>query len=178
LIKYEVNLKRIFLAKIVILTGAGISAESGIPTFRGKNGLWNGISIDEVCYIGCLEKNRKKVMNFYDELRLSLEDKTPNKAHLTLAKLKKKYPNEIEIFTQNVDNLFEKADVEVTHLHGELTKLECENCKNIFDIGYQKQENYFNGICPICKSKKLRPFVVFYVEPTPYFLFLMPFGRW
>ena len=155
------------MSKIVILTGAGISAESGIPTFRGENGLWNGVSIDEVCRIGCLEKNRKKVIEFYDDLRLSLQDKKPNKAHLALAEIQKKYPQDITIFTQNVDDLFEKAKANVIHLHGELTKIECEDCKEVFEIGYKKQEEYFNGKCPICYSKKLRPFIVFYGELAP-----------
>ena len=155
------------MAKVVVLTGAGISAESDIPTFRGENGLWNGVSVDEVCKIGCLENNRKKVIEFYDDLRLSLKDKVPNKAHLVLAKLKQKYPEKIEIFTQNVDDLFEKAKADVVHLHGELTKIECQDCGGIFEIGYKKQEEYFNGVCPICGSRKLRPFVVFYGEVAP-----------
>jgi len=158
------------MSKVVILTGAGISAESGISTFRGQNGLWNEAKIEEVCQIGCLDKNRQKVIDFYDELRVELKDKKPNKAHLALAKLKKMYPNEVEIFTQNVDDLFEKAGLksdEITHLHGELIKIQCEECKEVFKIGYKKQEEYFNGECPICKSKKVRPFIVFYGENAP-----------
>jgi len=155
------------MAKVVVLTGAGISAESGIPTFRGENGLWNGVSVDEVCMVGCLEKNRKKVIEFYDDLRLSIKDKKPNKAHLTLAKLQKKYPQEIKIYTQNVDDLFEKAGADVVHLHGELIKLQCEECGKVFEIGYKKQEDYFNGKCPFCYGNKVRPFIVFYGEEAP-----------
>lgn len=155
------------MSKVVVLTGAGISAESGIPTFRGENGLWNKVNVDDVCRVGCLENNRKQTIDFHDNLRISLKDKKPNKAHIELAKLKRMYPNEVTIFTQNVDNLFEKAGGEVIHLHGELMKLQCEECKKVFEIGYQRQEDYFNGICPFCKSKKLRPFVVFYGEPAP-----------
>jgi len=156
------------MSKVIILTGAGISAESGIPTFRGENGLWNGISFEKVCKVGCLEQNRKKVIEFYDDVRLELKDKMPNKAHLSLAKLKKMYPDKIKIFTQNVDDLFEKAGLnsdEIIHLHGELTKIECEECGEVFEIGYQKQDK-----CPICNSQKLRPFVVFYGENAPNYI--------
>jgi len=155
------------MKKIVILTGAGISAESGISVFRGNNGLWENYEIDKVCKVGCLENNRAETIEFYNQRRADLKDKLPNKAHLELSKLKKMYPENITIFTQNVDDLFEKAKVDVIHLHGEVTKIECENCKNVFEIGYKRQEDYFNGICPICKSKKLRPFVVFYGESAP-----------
>jgi len=158
------------MAKVVILSGAGISAESGISTFRDSGGLWAEYRVEDICTAGCLETNREETIKFYDERRLELKNAKPNKAHLEVAKLKKRYPNEIAVITQNVDNLFEKAGLsedELIHLHGELTKIECEDCKRVYDIGYKKLQEFNSGICPNCGSNRLRPFIVMFGEMAP-----------
>jgi NAD-dependent deacetylase len=158
------------MAKVVILSGAGISAESGIQTFRDNNGLWQMYDVDRVCRLGCLEDNRDETIEFYDKRREELKDKDTNHAHKVIAELKKKYPNEISILTQNVDDLFEKAGLkpeEVVHLHGELTKVECEECGLAYYIGYKKISEAYNGKCPDCQSKKIRPFIVMFGEQAP-----------
>jgi NAD-dependent deacetylase len=162
------------MAKVIILSGAGISAQSGISTFRDSDGLWENHDIKDVCSYDSLDKHEKLCIDFYDQRRAGLEDKEPNKAHLEVAKLKKKYPYDIDIITQNVDNLFEKAGLEsedVVHLHGFLTQVRCRNedCElaiNPFDIGYNKLQDSFNGKCPTC-STKLRPNIVFFGESAP-----------
>jgi NAD-dependent deacetylase len=155
------------VAKIVILSGAGISAESGIETFRDSDGLWEGYAIEKVATKGVLKSNRAEAIEFYDKRRLNLEDKKPNYAHKVVAELKNKYQDEIAVITQNVDNLFEKAGIhhdDITHLHGFLTELECEKCGLVYDIGYQKVEDSFNGKCPTCSSPKIRPNIVMFGE--------------
>jgi NAD-dependent deacetylase len=153
------------MAKVVILSGAGISAESGISTFRDSDGLWENYNIKEVCTDGCLETNRSATIEFYDKRRADISDKQPNKAHLEIVKLKEKYPNDISIITQNVDDLFEKAGCnDVLHLHGFLKEIRCEYCNYIEDIGYIPQDEAWE-CCPMCK-KTLRPNVVFFNEKT------------
>lgn len=157
------------IAKIVILTGAGISAESGISTFRDSNGLWEEHEVEKVCSYDSLEKNEKLTIKFYNQRRSNLEDKKPNHAHKVIASLKEKYFNDIVIITQNVDNLFEKAGIEkkdVIHLHGFLTEIKCTSCNNILDIGYQEQSTLNNYLCSKCNSK-LRPNIVFFGEEAP-----------
>jgi len=158
------------LAKVIVLSGAGISAESGIETFRDSNGLWEKHNIEEVCSSSSLTDNRNKTIDFYDTRRSELKNKKPNRTHIVLTKLKKKYRSDIAIITQNVDNLFEKAGLksdEITHLHGLLTDAQCEECNLIYDIGYSKLSDKFNGKCPNCKSLKLRPHVVMFGEKAP-----------
>ncbi|MEA3315360.1 MAG: Sir2 family NAD-dependent protein deacetylase [Campylobacterota bacterium] len=159
------------MAKVIVLSGAGISAESGISTFRDSDGLWEEYDIKDICTAGCLETNRAQTIEFYDKRRLDLIDKEPNKAHLVLAELKNRYKNDIAIITQNVDNLFEKAGIshnDVIHLHGYLTEVECEECGLVYDIGYKKiGEDSFDGKCPTCGSKKIRPFIVMFGEAVP-----------
>lgn len=158
------------MAKIVIISGAGISAESGISTFRDSGGLWEEYDVKKVAHKGALENNRTQTLEFYDKRRLELERKEPNKAHKVLANLKKSYPDDIAIITQNVDNLFEKAGLDhndVIHLHGYLTNVECEECRLVYDIGYSKCSEAFNGKCPDCYSKKVRPFIVMFGEKAP-----------
>jgi len=158
------------MAKVVILSGAGISAESGISTFRDSDGLWEEYDVKDICTAGCLKTNRDQTIEFYDNRRLDLENKQPNKAHKVLAELKAQYKDDIAIITQNVDNLFEKAGMtheDVTHLHGYLTAIECEECAAVYDIGNKKVEDSFNGKCPTCNSKKIRPNIVMFGELVP-----------
>jgi NAD-dependent deacetylase len=158
------------MAKVVVLSGAGISAESGISTFRDSDGLWEEYDIKDICTAGCLETNRYETIEFYDKRRLDIEDKEPNKAHIVLSQLKAKYKNDISIITQNVDNLFEKAGIaheDVIHLHGFLPEVECEDCGLVYDIGYKKVEDSFNGKCPTCSSKNIRPNIVMFGESAP-----------
>jgi NAD-dependent deacetylase len=153
------------IKKIYILSGAGISAESGIRTFRDSDGLWEEYSIEEVCSVKGWNDDRQKVSDFYDARRADLESKEPNKAHIELAKLKDKYPNNIIMLTQNVDNMLESAGCkDVIHLHGTLTDLRCEDCDEVFEVGYESQEG---KICPACKSKNIRHNVVMFGEPAP-----------
>lgn len=159
------------MARVVVLSGAGISAESGISTFRDSDGLWEEHDVKDVCTTGCLETNRDATLKFYDQRRTELSSKEPNKAHKTFIALQNKYPNDISIITQNVDDLFEKAARaygDIIHLHGYLTQVECEKCGLVYDIGYNNiGEDSFDGKCPTCGSKKIRPFIVMFGEQAP-----------
>ena len=153
------------LKKVYIVSGAGLSAESGIKTFRDSDGLWENYSIAEVCSTAGWAKDRQKVTKFYDDRRADLKSKEPNYAHIRLAELKKKYPKNIFMLTQNVDNMLEKAGCdEVVHLHGTLTDLRCERCKYVFPIGYKPQNG---ATCPKCNSSVVRHNVVMFGEPAP-----------
>ncbi|MEA1914272.1 MAG: Sir2 family NAD-dependent protein deacetylase, partial [Campylobacterota bacterium] len=104
--------------KIVFFTGAGISADSGISTFRDADGLWENYDVQKICTAGCLDTNRDETVEFYNNRRLDLKDKRPNKAHHTIARLQTQYSQSIKIITQNVDDLFEKAGCkDVLHVH-------------------------------------------------------------
>lgn len=154
------------MAKVIILSGAGISAESGISTFRDSGGLWENHRLEDVCTAGCLEKNRKITVDFYDSRRVELKDKEPNYAHKVITDLKNRYKDKIAIITQNVDDMFEKAGCnDVLHLHGFLREVRCQNCEEIFDIAYEKQDLAFTS-CPKCQGK-LRPNIVFFGEMAP-----------
>lgn len=156
------------MSKVLVLSGAGISAESGISTFREADGLWEKHRIEDVCSAGCLDTNGEATINFYDARRADIKDKTPNYAHQLLVELKQQYPDDISILTQNVDDLFEKAgikDDEIVHLHGYLRELRCRGCEEIFDIGYTPQSEFAKE-CPSCGSN-LRPNIVFFGEAAP-----------
>jgi len=159
------------MSKVVILSGAGISAESGISTFRESDGLWENHDVSVVCNYDSMDRHEETTIDFYDMLRVGLEDKKPNRAHIVISELKKQYPNEIAVITQNIDDLFEKAGLtheEVIHLHGFMTELRCRDsyCDNIIDIGYTKQNDFNEGVCPKC-GVKLRPNIVFFGEQAP-----------
>jgi len=148
--------------KLVVLTGAGISAESGIATFRDNNGLWEKHNVEEVATpIGWL-KNKKLVLDFYNERRKQLKEVEPNNAHILLAELQDKY--DITIVTQNIDNLHERAgSKEVLHLHGELLKSRSTknpslkyDCPGDINIGDKCEE-----------GSQLRPDVVWFGESVP-----------
>jgi NAD-dependent deacetylase len=153
------------MAKIIIFSGAGISSESGIITFRDSGGLWENHKIEDVCSYDSLDKNRELVLKFYDARRVQLANVKPNKAHIQIAELQKKYPNDVAIITQNVDNLFERAGaLKTIHLHGFLTSIKCIACGYKEDIGYTKQDR--KKFCPKCKNL-LRPDIVFFGESAP-----------
>jgi len=154
------------MKKIMIFSGAGLSAESGISTFRDDGGLWSNYDINRICIAGCLNWNYDETIQFYNLRRKDVEDKKPNKAHLKIAEIKNKYPDLIDVVTQNVDDLLEKAGCkDVLHLHGFLREIRCMGCGEIKDIGYSKQEKELL-ICDKCNSK-MRPNVVFFNEPAP-----------
>lgn len=152
--------------KIMIVSGAGLSAESGISTFRDSDGLWEHYDVMTVCSTQGWERDRKLVTDFYNARRQDLEDKMPNAMHKALADLEKKYPQQIIHLTQNVDDLLEKAGAkEVIHLHGTLRDLRCESCHGTFYVGYRAQKE--DEVCPHCGSRKIRHNVVMFGESAP-----------
>jgi len=154
------------MAKVIIFSGAGVSAPSGISTFRDSDGLWENYDIREICTAGCLSWNRAETVAFYDKRREDIRDKEPNYAHKQIKLLKENYPDELAIITQNVDDMFERAGCsEVLHLHGFLRDVVCESCGFRADIGYEKMDSVYEA-CPECASK-LRPDIVFFGEAAP-----------
>ncbi len=151
------------MKKIVVLTGSGISAESGLKTFRDSGGLWEEYDVMEVASIEGWMKNRELVLGFYNDRRAQLEKAKPNEGHKILAELENYF--DVQIITQNVDNLHEKAgSSNVLHLHGELTKVRStEDEKLIYDVG-TKQIN-IGDTCE--KGHQLRPHIVWFGEPVP-----------
>ena len=155
---------------IVVLTGAGVSAESGISTFRDNGGLWDKYDPQEVASIDGWLKNRELILNFYNYRRLQLKDARPNLAHLAIAGLEKE--NEVTVITQNVDNLHEKAgSSKIIHLHGELTKVRPE--KGVYDYNYSEEEVFDIGYGEINigdkapNGEQLRPHIVWFGEAVP-----------
>ena len=152
--------------KVMIISGAGLSAESGISTFRDSDGLWENYDVMTVCSTQGWMQDRQLVTDFYNDRREDLEDKQPNAMHKALAALEKVYPNQITHLTQNVDNLLEKAGAkEVLHLHGTLTDLRCEDCHQPFPVGYRAQRE--DEQCPHCGSYSVRHNVVMFGESAP-----------
>ncbi|MCL5128601.1 NAD-dependent deacylase [Algibacter sp. L4_22] len=147
---------------IVVLTGAGISAESGIKTFRDADGLWEGHDVMEVATPQGFAANPKLVLDFYNQRRAELSTVKPNKAHIGLAKLEKHY--KVSIITQNVDDLHERAgSTNVTHLHGELLKARCTVDKN--DIKTWKNDINLGDLSD--KGYQMRPHIVWFGEDVP-----------
>lgn len=156
------------MSRVVILSGAGISAESGISTFRDSDGLWENYDIKVVCNYDSMYNNEAITQEFYDARRNDIKDKKPNRAHLLLSELKHTYPKEVAIITQNVDDLFEKAGLredEVIHLHGFLPEIRCQSCQTIKNIGYESIYSSNNAICSC--GGKMRPNIVFFGEQAP-----------
>lgn len=151
--------------KVIIFTGAGLSASSGISTFRDSDGLWENHDINEICSAGCLDWNYEATVNFYNLRREDIKNKKPNNAHLMCKRLKNKYPKKVEVITQNVDNLLEKAKCkDVLHLHGFLEELRCMSCSKVMNIKYDKQDSS-NSTCSC--GGKMRPNIVFFGEAAP-----------
>jgi len=153
------------IKNIVILTGAGISEESGIRTFRGKSGLWEEEKVEEIATFEAFEKNPKKVFDFYNLRKKNLLDNniSPNQAHLALARFEKNFPGEVNLITQNVDNLHERAgSLKIIHMHGELLKIRCRKSDKVFEFTKPLDENI---LCPCCgQIGNLRPHIVWFGE--------------
>ncbi len=116
---------------IFILTGAGISAESGIATFRDEDGLWAKHRIEDVATPEAFECNPALVQNFYNQRRAGLASVTPNDAHEALARLQRLHKGTVTLVTQNIDDLHERAGADVIHMHGELAKARCIECEAV-----------------------------------------------
>ncbi|MEL6817378.1 MAG: NAD-dependent deacylase [Pseudomonadota bacterium] len=148
---------------ILILTGAGISAESGIDTFRDKGGLWENHPIEEVATPEAFAHNPDKVHDFYNLRRAALPTVEPNAAHLALARLEQKYAGEVLVVTQNVDNLHERAGSKnLIHMHGELAKALCAHC----GARHEWLDDLDVDVpCPACsRAGGMRPDVVWFGE--------------
>ena len=150
------------MKNIVVLTGAGMSAESGIKTFRDAGGLWEGFEIEEVATPEAFEKNPKLVLDFYNQRRKQLFDVEPNKAHHYLKDLENYY--NVTIITQNVDDLHERAkSSHVIHLHGELRKV--RSTKDETFVLHWETDLHLGDIDT--KGNQLRPHIVWFGEPVP-----------
>lgn len=154
--------------KIVFLTGAGMSVESGFKTFRGEDGLWENYPVEKVCTHEAWERDPEFVTGFYNMLRRKLWEAQPNEGHRLIAEMEQDY--DVSVLTQNVDNLHEKAgSTHVIHLHGELSKVCSSN--NPYDERYIRQLTPENSdVKPGTKagdSSLLRPFIVFFNESVP-----------
>ena len=149
--------------KIVVLTGAGVSAESGIKTFRDSDGLWEEYRIEDVATYDAWQRNQPLVLDFYNKRRAQLGTVQPNKAHYALVDLEEKY--DVYIITQNVDDLHERAgSSHILHLHGELTKARSSvDDYLLYYIGYK--EICAGDTCE--KGSQLRPHVVWFGEAVP-----------
>ena len=151
---------------VVVLTGAGISAESGVPTFRGPDGLWEGHRVEDVATPEAFDADRLMVQRFYDARRASLSRVRPNAAHVALAELEKVLGDDLFLVTQNIDDLHERAgSTRVHHMHGELRSAWCTACdRRTRWEGTLAEE----PACPGCGTAALRPDVVWFGE--------MPYG--
>lgn len=154
------------MARLFVYSGAGLSAASGVPTFRGTGGLWNGASIDDVCNIATWKDNFDRVHDFYNQRRVELGTVHPNTAHLQIAEWSRRY--ETVVVTTNVDDLLERGGCrDVEHLHGRLCGMRCTACGAEWDIGYEVWDQ--TARCPgrdgRCLSKRgVKPAVVFFGE--------------
>ena len=151
---------------IVILTGAGISAESGLATFRGPDGLWEGHRVEDVCTPQALARDPALVLDFYDQRRRALSNVRPNAAHEALARLDAAWAGQLLIVTQNVDDLHERAGAKrLIHMHGELLSALCRACGARTPFAGDMIDG---PACPACGSAgALRPDIVFFGE-IPY----------
>lgn len=156
------------MKKIVFLTGAGISAESGISTFRDSGGLWDKYNVQDVASIEGYWRNRELVLEFYNVRRHESVNTKPNKAHLLVAELEKNF--DVTVVTQNVDNLHEQAgSSKIVHLHGELMKATSERDPNdprcIVELGPDNMDIHLGDKAK--DGSQLRPFIVWFGESVP-----------
>lgn len=148
---------------LVVLSGSGISAESGLRTFRDNGGLWENHRVEEVATPQAFQRNPEMVLRFYNQRRVQLGEVSPNRAHQILAELEAHF--KVNIVTQNVDDLHERGgSINILHLHGELRKVRSTKDPNyIKDIGYT--ELHLGDLCP--QGGQLRPHIVWFGEDVP-----------
>jgi NAD-dependent deacetylase len=148
--------------KVIVLTGAGISAESGIKTFRDSDGLWEGYDVNQVASPQGWEQNQELVLDFYNQRRRQLHEVQPNAGHLAIVQLEEKY--EVVVITQNVDNLHERAgSSKIIHLHGELNKVRSTVVPSI--VLPWDGDLMTGDLCP--QGFQLRPHIVWFGEMVP-----------
>jgi NAD-dependent deacetylase len=153
------------LPRLIIFSGAGLSAESGLATFRGASGLWEGVSIRTVCDISTWEENFDAMHDFYDARRVSGAKAAPNLAHRTIAEWTKMWPGRVVVLTQNIDRLLESAGcTDVIKLHGDIRLLRCFDCGRHWEL---EGDRYDRKGCPECASARVKPGVVFFGEAAP-----------
>jgi NAD-dependent deacetylase len=151
--------------RVFVLTGAGISAESGLPTFRASDGLWAGYNVEEICTPEALRRNPSLVWEFYSKRRADCKNAAPNPAHIALAELEAKIPGRFFLCTQNVDDLHERAgSLNLVHMHGELAKSRCGD-----DCGEPPVEDHhvYASLSEVGRCScgaRLRPHIVFFGE--------------
>jgi NAD-dependent deacetylase len=148
---------------IVILTGAGVSAESGIPTFRGAGGLWEGHDVMDLATPQGFERQPELVQRFYNDRRKLLLTKAQNDAHRAIARLQREYPGKVTLITQNIDDLHERGgSTDVWHIHGELLRVRCQDCGAVLDC---REDIGAASVCAKCNATgRLRPHVVWFGE--------------
>lgn len=149
--------------KVVFFTGAGISAESGIPTFRGKDGIWNKLKPEELANFNAFMRNPKMVWEWYNHRKKIIHESKPNAGHITIAEFEK-YFDDVTVVTQNIDNLHRRAGSrKIYELHGNIERNYCINCKTF----YNEELDFSEGV-PKCKCGGLiRPDVVWFGEFLP-----------
>jgi NAD-dependent deacetylase len=149
-------------ARIVILTGAGISAESGLRTFRAADGLWENHRVQDVATPEAFQRNPALVHRFYNERRRNLPTVQPNAAHLALARLERDWGGELLLVTQNVDDLHDRAGSQnLLHMHGELLKGRCQSCGAVHPW---RDDMDAATRCPTCGRCAVRPHIVWFHE--------------
>ncbi len=153
---------------LVVLSGAGLSAESGVATFRGADGLWEGHRIEDVATPEAFVRTPEFVQHFYNLRRAALKTVEPNAAHHALVLLEKAWPGSFLHITQNVDDLNERAGAErLLHMHGQLKKVRCVWCRTVLDW---EADLEMTTACPVCEQAgKLRPDIVWFGE-MPYYI--------
>jgi NAD-dependent deacetylase len=151
--------------RIVILTGAGISAESGIPTFRAEDGLWSGFNVEDVATPAGYKRNPQLVLDFYNNRRSDVKNAMPNAAHEAIARLQNSGRHDVTLITQNVDDLHERGgSPKVIHMHGSLANALCANCGAFYPANEIMR---LDDKCPECDVAKVRPDIVWFGE-IPY----------
>ena len=156
---------------VLVLTGAGISADSGVRTFRDAGGLWEGHRVEDVATPDGWERDPRLVWRFYQERRAQLRAVAPNDAHVALASFARALAaggHELTLVTQNVDDLHERAGSDVLHMHGELLRLRCEVCETVIEDRVHFDPGRFVP-CASCEHPRLRPHIVWFGE-TPFHL--------